>query len=340
MARRFMKIFFVHQELRSFVKKDLDILREKHEVRTLQFVSRKYFDLIPSMWKLLCGIAWCDISFSWFGKLHAFFAVIFSKLLGKRSIVVAGGDDVAAMPEIDYGLCCKWWKGWCPLFLFKLADAIIAVSEYTKKEAMRNTGIVDQKIPIVYHGFSRDHFRRFENIKKESMVITVSQIFTESNIRKGLETFVRSARYLPGVQFYLVGRAFPLEDRTIDFLKKIASDNVVFTGEVSDDELIKLFNRARVYVQLSLHEGFGCAIAEAMLCGCVPVVSRSGAIPEVVGNTGVYVDELTPENSAEKIKYALSLPDDNGEKARYRIIEKFPLERRKEQILELIERLS
>ena len=92
--------------MQSFVKKDLDILREKHEIHILKFtgINNMFFNLLPDLWKLLKGITWCDATFSWFGKLHAFFAVIFSKLLGKKSIVVSGGDDVVYAPEINYGM--------------------------------------------------------------------------------------------------------------------------------------------------------------------------------------------------------------------------------------------
>ena len=63
-----------------------------------------------------------------------------------------------------------------------------------------------------------------------------------------------------------------------------------FTGWLSDEELQDLYRRASVYVQASRHEGFGLAVAEAMLAGCVPVVMNVTAMPEVVGDAGVLID--------------------------------------------------
>jgi len=97
--------------------------------------------------------------------------------------------------------------------------------------------------------------------------------------------------------------------------------------------------RAKVYVQVSAHEGFGCALAEAMLCECVPVVTACGAIPEVVGNTGYYVPYEDIEAVAETIKRAFKDGEAKGKKARKRIEEEFPMEKRENRLIEVIMRL-
>ncbi|MCX6827598.1 MAG: glycosyltransferase family 4 protein, partial [candidate division Zixibacteria bacterium] len=174
-------------------------------------------------------------------------------------------------------------------------------------------------------------------VNKERLVVTVGGVDWERTRRKGYEVFVKSAAHLPDVKFVLVGKWY---DSSIDYLRKIAPGNVTFTGSVSQEELVKLLGRAKVYVQASFHEAFGCSLAEAMLCECIPVVSRNGAIPEVVGDTGIYLDELTPQELAKKIEIALKLPDEYGKRARKRIIECFPLIKRKNAILELIQGMN
>jgi glycosyltransferase involved in cell wall biosynthesis len=98
---------------------------------------------------------------------------------------------------------------------------------------------------------------------------------------------VAAASRLPDVRFVFVGK---WHDDAIAELRAIASENVEFTGWLSDEELRDMYRRAAVYVQASRHEGFGLAVAEAMLAGCVPVVMGVTAMPEVVGDAGVLID--------------------------------------------------
>jgi len=63
--------------------------------------------------------------------------------------------------------------------------------------------------------------------------------------RKGLETFVEAAKYLPNLKFVVVG---PHYDNSIRKLKSIASGNVKFTGFVPDEELIKYYQKAKYIV--------------------------------------------------------------------------------------------
>jgi glycosyltransferase involved in cell wall biosynthesis len=71
-----------------------------------------------------------------------------------------------------------------------------------------------------------------------------------------------------------------------------------------------------------------------MACGCVPVVTDKGAIPEVVGNTGVYVSYGDAKATADGIKRALKLND--GATARQRIEKMFTIDKRREALLNAI----
>jgi len=329
-----MKILFVHQKLQSFVKKDLDILRSAHEVREVCFTGRKnvLLHFIPDLFSLIAGVLWCDITFSWFGKLHAFFAVLFSKILGKKAVVVSGGDDVACEPAIGYGMFISKFKRWCPLFVFKHADLILCVSENNREQTIQNAKADSKKIRVIYHGFTQQSVSPPSGNKRT--VLTIGRVEKETLTVKGLSLFIEASRSMPDVPFVLVG---PGDEDLISELRSRASKDLTITGGVYGDALIEICRQAKVYVQVSSHESFGCAIAEAMLCECVPVVSRKAAIPEVVGDCGIYVDNLTPEEVAGKIKEALN--SDLGKKARERILTLFPIEKRRREILAAIKEL-
>jgi len=317
-----LKILFIHQGLQSFVQKDLDFLRSAHQVREVHFTGLKD---VPVVWQ---GSAWADITFSWFGKLHAFFAVLFSKLLGKKAVIVAGGDDVAYEPEINYGMFAYWWKKWCPLFVFRYADLILSVSEFNRRKTIENARANPAKVRLLYHGFDAQKWQRMAGVPKEDLVLTVGRVTGETFLAKGLALFVQSAAHLPGVPFVLVG---PWQDGAVDRLREIAPPNVTFTGGLYGQDLVRMYSRAKVYVQVSVHESFGCSLAEAMLCECVPVVSRRAALPEVLGDCGFYVDELTSETVASQIEQALR--SNLGPAARQRIQSEFSLRQRRERLL-------
>jgi len=320
-----MKICFVQQKMISFVKKDLDILADTHQVKNVEINS-----FLPTV-NLFKAVLRCDLVFCWFGKMPAFWAILFGKILNKKTIVVAGGDDVINMPEINYGIYSFWWKKWCPAFVFKYCDLIISVSEFNKKETLVNTNIKSGKVEMVYHGFENNTYK---SKTKLPQIITIGQITYETIKRKGLLLFVEASRILPEYKFILIGKC---DDGSINKLKERAGDNIIFSGWVDAELLAKNIAESKIYVQASYHEAFGCSVAEAMLGGCIPVVARRAALPEVVGDTGFYIEGQTPEAVAEAIKKALAMPDDYGLKARQRIIENFPLKKRKEALLKAVD---
>lgn len=345
MTKQPLKILFVHQKLEPYVLKDLKILQDVYDVHECEFIGvlkTTPLRLLKDVWTLLRGVWWADLTFSWFGKLHAFFAVLFSKALDKRSIVVAGGEDVTKhkVGGKPYGLFSHPVKKWFAYFTFKWADCILSVSRYNFEETLTNAKVDPKKTILVYHGFDGQVFQKKSGIAKKNFVVTIGNIDQENYFRKGLKLFVESARLLPDVRFFLVGTKFgPEGDNSLQLLEKAAPENVTLTGRLQMQDLIALLNKASIYIQASEHEAFGCSLAEAMLCECVPVVSRNTALPEVVGDAGFYLDELSPQELAIKIREALLHPE-VGKLARKRIIDNFPLTKRKDKLLQVVESMA
>lgn len=323
MVKKEIKVLYVYKHNRSFVKRDLEMLSKHFDVRPL-FFNFFSFLLLPF------GVYWSDVIFIWFASYHAFFSTLWGKLLGKKMVVVTGGYDVAAAPQIDYGLMRSSWIGYMVKFVLRHADTILAVSEFNRKEIYRHTGI--KGVKVVYNSIDHQKFR--PEGEKEDIIITVGFISTDNMKRKGLETFIRAAKYLPNVRFILIGKA---EDNSIEYLNSIATPNIEFTGFVTDDELLEWYQRAKVYCQLSYYESFGMAAAEAMLCECVPVVTRKGALPEVVGETGFYVVYGDEKATANAIKKALN--SQSGVKAKERIKECFSYGIREGKLVKIVEGL-
>ncbi|KUK97139.1 MAG: Glycosyl transferase, group 1 family protein [Methanothrix harundinacea] len=307
----------------SFIRNDYRILSKHFCVD--KFNYRRAWDALGMM-----AVIWrSDVSFSWFAGGHAFLAVLFSKILRKKAIVVAGGFDVAYVPEINYGqFTLGWHKKTFTKFALKYADIILPVSDFTKREVLFH--VKPRNVQTVYNGINSEKF--MPGCEKCNLVITVASGWGSVITLKGLDIFTQIAALIPDTEFVVIG----LSEIDMDTLKTPnLRKNIKLFGHVSQDELISWYQKAKVYCQLSYRESFGMALAEAMLCGCVPVVTERGALPEVVGDTGFYVPYGDPEATAEAIKKALK--SEKGAGARERIIKIFSLERRENELKEIIQ---
>lgn len=80
------------------------------------------------------------------------------------------------------------------------------------------------------------------------------------------------------------------------------TQDVLFLGWVEPNELPALYNLARCKFFPSVYEEFGIPVAEALACGCPPVVSKTGALPEVAGEAGLTVDPFNPAEMADALE--------------------------------------
>ncbi|HEX6436664.1 MAG TPA: glycosyltransferase, partial [Candidatus Binatia bacterium] len=97
---------------------------------------------------------------------------------------------------------------------------------------------------------------------------------------------------LPDVELIKVGRAHFERER--EHLIKLADQLGVrtaihFVEEVSEDDLVSLYNLAEVCVMPSLYEGFGFPVLEAMACGTLVVYANAGSLPEIAGTAAICV---------------------------------------------------
>jgi glycosyltransferase involved in cell wall biosynthesis len=187
----------------------------------------------------------------------------------------------------------------------------------------------------MHHGVP-DPFGTLPEKPAEAPVLTVGNVDRPNLERKGLRAFATAAPELPDVEFVVAGR---FVDDAAEELRAQAPANLRLTGWVEEDELLDLYRRAAVYVQASRHEGFGVSVAEAMLAGCVPVVTRAGALPEVVGDVGVQVDvPAAPMAIAAAIREAMERGPEVGAAARERALREFSLDARAAALHDLVER--
>jgi glycosyltransferase involved in cell wall biosynthesis len=323
------RILFVHSRKASFVAIDREILASRYEVEDLYQPGRR-----PNLVQVVRGVARADLVFGWFASWHTFFPITLAWLMRKPSVMIIGGFDTANMPDIGYGYQQGGLRRFASRWIMRRATRLVTNSRYSLSEIERNTPIPPERVTVLHHGVP-DPFGEAENgHHKERMALTVGHIVKTTLEQKGHRPFVEAARELPDVRFVFAGR---WHDEAIELLRGLAGENVEFTGWLSDEDLHDAYRRAAVYVQASQHEGFGLAVAEAMLAGCVPVVMDVTAMPEVVGDAGVLITSQEPKAVADGVRQALERGPEAARRARERILHEFPLERRREGLLRVAE---
>jgi glycosyltransferase involved in cell wall biosynthesis len=314
------RVLYCYPRLSSFIEIDRRLLAERFEV--LDWCQPGRFANLARLLPLLLR---SDAVVGWWASWHSFWPVTLAWLLRKPSALIVGGFDTASLPDVNWGFQQGGVRRFASRWVMRRATRLATNSHYLREEIERNIGFPPERVTVMHHGVP-DRFGDAGPAERGHTALTVGYISDFNLTVKGLLPFVEAAALLPEVAFTLVG---PAVDGSDELLRERAPANVTLTGWVDDDELAERYRTASVYVQPSRHEGFGMAVAEAMLAGCIPVVTHAGALPEVVGDAGVVVETPAPEVVADGVRRALAMPAAARQRARERALEHFSLEVRR-----------
>ena len=331
-------LIICHTERSPFVPLDASILSAHYSVEILgieRLRKPKLLWLVGTLWtKLIHGDIACVMM--WFSVPHlAPVIVAFSKMFGARVVVITGGFDVAYVPGIAWGEMGTWWKRWLQRLTLQRADRVLPFSNFSRRDTLRFSP--ENRTETLYPGVDIKRYK--PSGQKENLVITVCNgIGRFTVIQKGLDIFLQCARALPEYQFLIIGQ-FNVGDEIGQSFKESAPTNVSFVPRyVSEDELAVFYQRAKVYAQLSAHEGFGVACAEAMACECIAVGTLNTSLPEVIGETGYLVQYGDLLGAVSAIRSAMTSMK-NGSEGRKRVETNFSVERRSSRLLEIMDQV-
>jgi glycosyltransferase involved in cell wall biosynthesis len=168
--------------------------------------------------------------------------------------------------------------------VLRQADAVVAVSEFTKEEVTELVGVLPERIHVVPNGVDAVFTSGGPSVEG-SYALAVATL----EPRKNLGRLVEAAR-LAGVELRVVGaRGWG------------GVEVPGWVGEIPDAHLAALYRGARCVLYPSLYEGFGLPVLEAMACGTPVVTSRGSAMEEIAGGAAVLADPLDAASIAEGI---------------------------------------
>jgi glycosyltransferase involved in cell wall biosynthesis len=183
------------------------------------------------------------------------------------------------------------------------ADKIIAISEQTKKDLLQFFPEVQEKITVIYHGFSFPILNNSE--KKENYIL-----FTGSRgAYKNFNAFARAVSPLLikyNLRLICTGHDFNSEEK--EFLENLRITDRTVCKFSSDKELNELYAKATAFVFPSLHEGFGIPVLEAFASGCPAILANTSSLPEIGADAAVYFDPYSIDDMRAQIDRVISSP--------------------------------
>jgi glycosyltransferase involved in cell wall biosynthesis len=191
--------------------------------------------------------------------------------------------------------------------LARRADAVIAVSEATKRDVIERLHVPEERIVVIPEAVDasfapppRDRALALVRVRfglDAPYVLYVGQFDPRKNMDGLIAAFARAAERHKGLRLVVAGDLGKLASFLHDALARgrAPRDRVVLAGHVSDSELAALYAGAECLLHAALLEGFGLTPLESLAAGTPVVGLRAGAVEEVVGDVGVLVDPARPD---------------------------------------------
>ena len=172
-------------------------------------------------------------------------------------------------------------------------DGAISISKFMQEELKKQTGLnsIVKYIKIdesrFHLGISGEKIRKRYNIsEKEKVFLYVGRISPHKSIHLLITAFKKAQSNIKESKLIIVGK--PTFINYVKELKKLANNDVIFTGFVKDEELPEYYAACDVYTTASKWEGYDMPIVEAQACGKKVIAFNCCSHPEVVNN-GVLV---------------------------------------------------
>lgn len=237
------------------------------------------------------------LPFHWYSLISPFF--LNSKV--KKVITIHDIIPILLQKELNLPHVLKLWGPSLKLIKNRV-DCIICDSEHTKIDCMNYLNIPEEKFKVIYLA-AQENFKVIDDkssIKsdlkhkyniQDPFILYVGIVELRKNIPLLIKSFAKVKK--KGIPHKLVFVGAKSQDLAVFYklLDKLKLRNdAIFTGYVADEDMVKFYNLADIFILPSLYEGFGLPVIEAMACGCPVIASNSSSLPEVVGNAGVLID--------------------------------------------------
>jgi alpha-1,3-rhamnosyl/mannosyltransferase len=201
--------------------------------------------------------------------------------------------------------------------VFRPASGLIAISECTRSDAVRVLNLPPEKIEVIYPGIApaffgvdaeaaRETAQRYALVKPYALY--VGSIEPRKNVATMLDAWLDLPRDVRDEFDLVVAGPWGWGDRTVYDRLQSGIEGVRYLGYVPEPDLPALTAAAAIFVYVSLYEGFGLPVGQAMAAGVPVLASLASALPEVVGDAGLLADPRSPAEIRVGIERLLLSP--------------------------------
>lgn len=192
---------------------------------------------------------------------------------------------------------------WVNKHAARTSSAVIAISQYTKDDVVRFTGVSPDKITVTLE--SADDLPQpadaVPGLDDQPFIMYVGRPTPHKNLERLIQAFGILQKDHPDLHLVLAGKKDANYQRIETDAQQQGIANVVFTDFITDNQLRWLYEHCRTYVFPSLSEGFGLPGLEAMRHGAPVVSSNATCLPEVHGEAALYFEPRNADDMAAKI---------------------------------------
>ncbi len=246
-------------------------------------------------------------------KIDAFFSPDHYLSLRTKVPTLLAVHDINFMhhPENLPLITSFYYRIFFPKFLQK-AKRVIAVSEFTKNDVAQYFSYPKEKIDIVYNAPNMEpgalSTQEIEATKKrytggKPYFFYIGSLHKRKNIGRMMLAFDSFLKQSHDDVYLIIGGKAMWGDKDMekDYQKIEYKEKIIFTGRLEGTEAKQLMGSSLALVFVSLFEGFGVPVIEAMSCGVPVITSNCSSMPEVAGDSAILADPL----SVEEIKNAM-----------------------------------
>jgi len=190
------------------------------------------------------------------------------------------------------------------LFMPKLSDFNIAVSETTKMRLINLLKVKPDKISVISNGVDLKKFNEVSAEKKYGRILYVGRLESHKCVDTLLLAYHQLKNRIKDIELILIGKG-PQKEYLLNLSKKLDLKDITFFDPMPYDQLIAIMKSSRILVLPSIREGQGIVLLEAMAAGTPPIAVKAegSAVGDVVSNNynGLLVEQGNIENAMEKL---------------------------------------